>query len=167
MAEIPDEIKLFRTILDNPSTLLQLPVQLRYDKDFLELYYILLEDEIAPYIPAHIYAELRNSSKPKGNVDSWENLSTSTLMGDEEEIFHQLLQSPENINLISTDDKYDERFMELMYLVWGEEIAPYFPEEMFQAFLETEKVKRANTAYLKDYEEFATGITKQKRNAPN
>lgn len=55
-------------------------------------------------------------------------------MGDEEEIFHQLLQSPENINLISTDDKYDERFMELMYLVWGEEIAPYFPEEMFNLF---------------------------------
>ena len=91
MPEIPDEIKLFRTILDNPSTLLQLPVQLRQDKDFLELYYILL----------------------------------------------------------------------------GDEIAPYFPEELFQSFLETEKVKRANTAYLKDYEEFATGITKQKRNAPN
>ena len=46
--------ELFRAIINNPKILITLPTQYRYDVDFLEPFYIILNEEIKPYIPSEI-----------------------------------------------------------------------------------------------------------------
>ena len=50
-----NSIILFNTILNNPKKLKSLPLNLISDIDFIEKYYIILKDEIKPYIPAKTY----------------------------------------------------------------------------------------------------------------
>ena len=54
--------ELFRAIINNPQILITLPTQYRYDVDFLEPFYIILNEEIKPYIPYEIFEQLQNEA---------------------------------------------------------------------------------------------------------
>ena len=57
-----DGSKLFRAIINNPKLLASLPVKYKYDKDFLELLYIIWGDKIEPYIPSEMFETLKNEA---------------------------------------------------------------------------------------------------------
>ena len=48
-----------------------------------------------------------------------------------------------------TNEKYNNDFLEFMYLIWGDEIEPYIPYEMF------EEIKNENlmNKYHQDYDQ--------------
>ena len=55
-----DGAELFKAIINNPSTLMSLPSKYRYDVDFLEPFYIILNEEIKPHIPSEVFNILRH-----------------------------------------------------------------------------------------------------------
>ena len=70
-----DGAKLFRAIIENPKILATLPVIYKYDKEFLELYYIILGDQIAPYIPSEILKQLKNNQIQTSELNSNPNIT--------------------------------------------------------------------------------------------
>ena len=54
--------ELFRAIINNPKILITLPTHYRYNVDFLEPFYIILNEEIKPYIPYEIFEQLQNEA---------------------------------------------------------------------------------------------------------
>lgn len=51
---------LFKAIIKNPKILTTLPDEYRYDVDFLEPFYIILNNEIKPYIPKEVFNILKH-----------------------------------------------------------------------------------------------------------
>ncbi len=123
-----DSSKLFRAIIDNPELLTALPARYKYDKDFLELYYIILGNKIAPYIPTEMLKLLKNNEKQNRQLINKPNIT----LEDEYTILHNLLTNPQTIETIPTDEKYNNNFLKLLYIIWGDEIKPYIPSEMFE-----------------------------------
>ena len=123
---MPDGETLFKAIIENPQIIASLPATYKYDYDFLELYYIILEDKIAPYIPTEILKKLKINQfyhqKNKPNIT----------LEDEEIILHNLLTDPKTLTKIPTNEKYNNQFLEMLYIIWGDKIKPYLPEEMFE-----------------------------------
>ena len=60
--QYPQGEDIFKAILNNPKLLTKLNVTYKYDKDFLELFYIIWDDEIQNYIPYEMYEHLKNES---------------------------------------------------------------------------------------------------------
>ena len=50
-----NNINLFKMIIENPKNLTKLPKEYLNDADFIEIFYIILNSEIKPYIPAKTY----------------------------------------------------------------------------------------------------------------
>ena len=123
-----DGSKLFKAIINNPKLLASLPVKYKYDKDFLELYYIILGNQIAPYIPTEIFKVLQNNEKNTKQLINKPNIT----LEDEYTILHMLLTNPKTLETIPTDEKYNNDFLELLYIIWGDKIEPYIPSEMFE-----------------------------------
>ena len=48
------------------------------------------------------------------------------------EILHDLLTDPKTIENIPTNEKYNSAFLEFIYIIWGEQIKPYIPYEIFE-----------------------------------
>ena len=55
-----NSINLFKQILNNPKTITYLPKEYQTDVDFLELFYIILNDEIKPYVSSEIFNTLKH-----------------------------------------------------------------------------------------------------------
>ena len=113
-----NSIILFNTILNNPKKLKSLPLNLISDIDFIEKYYIILKDEIKPYIPAktdetlkhrEIIFKNKNEEKPKNKPN--------ITLENELEIMHNLLTDLSTINLLPTDEKYNNNFLEFLYII--------------------------------------------------
>lgn len=96
-----DSAKLFRAIIENPQILATLPAIYKYDKDFLELYYIILGDKIAPYIPIEILKQLKNNQIKIKQLNDKPNIT----LENEDEILHAILTNPQAIEKIPTNDK--------------------------------------------------------------
>lgn len=128
-----NSINLFRQILNQPKTITYLPKEYQTDIDFLELFYIILNDKIKPYISPEIFKILKHreiifknqhikKTKYKPNIS----------LEDEETLLHNILTNIEFIDLLPTTEKYNNDFLEFLYIIWGDEIEDYIPHEMFE-----------------------------------
>lgn len=160
-----DEAKSFRAILDNPALLSTLPTCLKYDTEFLDIFYIVLGDEIAPYIPYQIFEQLKYPGVDrKSSVFSLDDVP-KTMLGTEEDTIHELFTNPSSLGELSTDDKYDDQLLEVMYMIWGEEISPYIPDEMYQQLVEEEAMRNYHLQYereCRDWDKNFPGSKKKK-----
>lgn len=123
-----DEAEFFGAIFHNPQLITYLPATYKYDKDFLEIFYIILGDKIAPYIPYEILKQLKN----KENNFNVSKIQHHSFLENEEEILHNILQNPQYIENLPTNEKYNDDFLEMLYIIWEDEIEPYIPKEMFE-----------------------------------
>ena len=125
--------ELFKAIINNPKILITLPTQYRYDVDFLEPFYIILNEEIKPYIPSEIFNILKHREIVLKNKNPIQPKFKPTItLKDELEILHDLLADPKTIENIPTNEKYNSAFLEFIYIIWGEQIKPYIPYEIFE-----------------------------------
>ena len=130
--------KLFKQIINNPKIIASLPKTLISNIDFIEKYYIILKDEIKPYIPKETYETLKHreiifKNKYKTQLEK----RPSITLKSELEILHDILSDPKTIETLPTDEKYNNSFLEFVYLIWGDEIEPYIPYEMFEELKNT------------------------------
>ncbi len=158
-----DEAKSFRAILDNPALLSTLPTCLKYDTEFLDIFYIVLGDEIAPYIPYQIFEKLKYGDRQKASSDLQVENAPKTMLGDEEDVIHQLFSDPSSLSLLSTDDKYDDSLLEIMYLLWGDEISPYIPDEMYQQLVVEEAMRTYHLQYERECRDWAKNFPGSKK----
>lgn len=149
-----DGAKLFRAIIENPKILATLPVIYKYDKEFLELYYIILGDQIAPYIPSEILKQLKNNQIQTSELNSKPNITLES----EDEILHAILTNPQAIEKIPTDDKYNSNFLELLYIIWGDQIEPYIPYEMFEYLKNESRMNEYHNIHDKELENWAKEV---------
>ena len=124
---------LFKAIINNPKVITTLPTEYRYDIDFLETYYIILGDEIKPYIPNDTFKILKHREIvfKNQNLKQLQNKPNITL-DDELQMLHNVLTDPKTIETLPTDEKYNNDALELLYTIWGDAIEPYIPYEMFE-----------------------------------
>lgn len=149
--QLPDGEYLFKAILDNPQLLAQLPATYKYDIDFLELYYIILGDKITPYIPTTMLKQLKNN-----NIQATQlHIKPNITLDDEYEILHQILTNPQAVEKIPTNEKYNNNFLELLYIIWGDKIEPYIPQEIFNYLKDEELMKQYHQDYHKKQEKWA------------
>jgi hypothetical protein len=67
-------------------------------------------------------------------------------------MFSAALNDPKAIDAMPTNEKYSDDFLEVEYIVLGDEIKEYFPEEMYDAIvdsLEKDKYHREHEEILK------------------
>lgn len=147
---IKNPLDLFTRILNNPRVIKSLPKDLTENIDFIEKYYIILKDEIKPYITPKTYDTLKHreiilKNQNKKQYSHKPNIS----LENEINILHNLLTDPKFIETMPTNEKYNNDFLEFMYLIWGDEIEPYIPYEMF------EEIKNENlmNKYHQDYDQ--------------
>lgn len=156
-----DGAELFRAILEQPELLSQLPTWLRYDKDFLDVFYIILGDEIAPYIPYQIFKQFKCSDLEKKPATPHLENAPKTILGEQENVIHQLFTHPDALAELSTDDKYDDDLLEVMYMVWGKAIQPYLPSEMYQQLEDEDRMRQYHISYENGIHDWAKTFTKQ------
>lgn len=156
-----DGAELFKAILEQPELLSQLPTCFRYDKDFLDVFYIILGDEIAPYIPYQIFEQLKFCDLERKPATSHLENTPKTMLGEQDDIIHELFTHPDALAELSTDDKYDDDLLEVMYIIWGKEIQPYLPAEMYQHLEDEERMRQYHIAYENDIHDWAKTFTKQ------
>lgn len=129
------KLNIFHRIINNPKEILLLPKEYQLNIDFLETFYIILKDEIKPYISKKIYETLKHREvlfKNKFNLQPQNKPNIS--LESEIKILNDILTSPKAIEKLPTDEKYSNACLEFLYLIWGDEIKPYFPPEMFEQF---------------------------------
>lgn len=157
-----NSIILFNTILNNPKKLKSLPLNLISDIDFIEKYYIILKDEIKPYIPAKTYETLKhreiifknkNEEKPKNKPN--------ITLENELEIMHNLLTDLSTINLLPTDEKYNNNFLEFLYIIWGDELENYIPYEMFEELKNEKLMKEYHQSHEEEQENWAKEVNQK------
>lgn len=151
-----NEISIFNQILENPQILTRLPIEYQNDIDFLELFYIILNDKIKPYISPKIYEQLKHREiifknkhmkKPKHKP----NIS----LEDELTILHNILTDIKTINCLPTTEKYNNNFLELLYIIWGDEIENYIPHEMYEELKNERLMKEYHKNHQNNQERWA------------
>lgn len=154
--EFKDGEELFKAIVNDPSVLSTLPKTYLYDVDFLELFYIILEDKIKPYIPQEIYQILKHHETIciNQNKKQLENIPNVTLK-DEMEILHDILQDPKAIEQLPTNEKYNSSFLEFLYIIWGDQIMPYIPYEMFEGLKNESLMNEYHHRYEQEHNNWA------------
>lgn len=148
-----DEAEFFGAILKNPKLITTLPVTEKYNENLIETLYLILGDEIIPYIPYQMYEKIIHRQSTKHQEKNKNYISY-------EELEIMLLHSPEAINLVPTNEKYDDKFIEIMYIIHGDKIAPYFPDEIFEQIKNEEEAKKYHDTYEKSYEKWVLSLKK-------
>ena len=148
--------ELFNTIINNPRIINSLPKELISDIDFIEKYYIILGEEIKPYIPNKTYETLKHrevilKNKEKKQIENKPNIS----LENELEILHNILTDPKFIENLPTNEKYSNDFLEFIYLIWGDEIKPYIPYEMFEEIKNEVLMHKYHQDYDQNREQWA------------
>lgn len=139
---------LFKAIIKNPKILTTLPDEYRYDVDFLEPFYIILNNEIKPYIPKEVFNILKHHEIIIKNQNPPQpTFKPNITLKNELEILHDILTDPKTIESLPTDEKYNNSFLEFIYIIWGDQIKPYIPFEIFEQ-LENEALMKK---YHQDY----------------
>lgn len=148
--------ELFNTIINNPRIINSLPKELISDIDFIEKYYIILGEEIKPYIPPKTYETLKHrevilKNKEKKQIENKPNIT----LENELEILHNILTDPKFIENLPTNEKYSNDFLEFIYLIWGDEIKPYIPYEMFEEIKNEVLMHKYHQDYDQNREQWA------------
>lgn len=156
-----DGAELFKAILEQPELLSQLPTWLRYDKEFLDIFYIILGDEIAPYIPYQIFKQFKLGDLERKPAISHLDNAPKTMLGEQEDIMHQLLTHPDALAELSTNDKYDNDLLDVMYMVWEDAIQPYLPSEMYQQLKDEDRMRQYHIAYDNNIRDWVKTFTKK------
>lgn len=151
-----DGAELFKAIINNPSTLMSLPSKYRYDIEFLEPFYIILANQIRPYIPSEIFQILQHReiiclNQNKTQLTNKPNIT----LKDELDILHALLTNPKTIETLPTDEKYNSDFLEFLYIIWGDQIEPYIPQEMFEQLKNEALMNEYHQSYEQEHEKWA------------
>lgn len=118
-----DEAELFGAILRYPNLIALLPISEKYNKHFISFLYEILGDEILPFIPTEM---IRLFKKNKVQTDIHIPVQT------EEELLHNLLTDIETINQLTTNEKYNDEMLEMLYIIYGNKLIDYIPYEMFE-----------------------------------
>ena len=148
--------ELFRAIINNPKILITLPTQYRYDVDFLEPFYIILNEEIKPYIPSEIFNILKHREIVLKNKNPMQpTLRPNITLKDELEILHDILTDPQTIENLPTNEKYNNAFLEFIYIIWGDQIKPYIPYEMFEQLQNEALMNEYHQSYEQEHEKWA------------
>ena len=148
--------ELFNAIINNSRVINSLPKELISNIDFIEKYYIILKDEIKPYIPKKVYETLKhreiifkNKHFPKPKYKP--NIS----LENELNLFHSLLNDLSILDSLTTDEKYNNDFLEFLYLIWGDELENYIPYEMFEELKNEELMRKYHQDYLQKQKDWA------------
>ena len=161
--EFKDGAELFSAIIQNPQILALLPESHKNDIDFLEIFYIILNDKIKPYISNETYNILkRREIRFKNQNKKPLTYKPIITLNDELEILHDLLTNPQAIEKLPTDEKYKNEFLEFIYIIWGDEIEPYIPYEMFEHLKNESLMHEYHQEYNQKYEELAEEINNKK-----
>lgn len=83
------------------------------------------------------------------------------MLGEQENVIHQLFTHPDALAELSTDDKYDDDLLEVMYMVWGDAIQPYLPSEMYQQLEDEDRMRQYHISYENGIHDWAKTFTKQ------
>ena len=156
MNQYKNPIELFHAILNNPRIINSLPKELISDIDFIEKYYIILGEEIKLYIPNKTYETLKHrevilKNKQKNKLENKPNIT----LENEIEILHNILTDPKFIENLPTNEKYSNDFLEFIYLIWGDEIKPYIPYEMFEEIKNEVLMHKYHQDYDQNREQWA------------
>lgn len=156
MNQYKNPIELFHAILNNPRIINSLPKELISDIDFIEKYYIILGEEIKLYIPNKTYETLKHrevilKNKQKNQLENKPNIT----LENEIEILHNILTDPKFIENLPTNEKYSNDFLEFIYLIWGDEIKPYIPYEMFEEIKNEVLMHKYHQDYDQNREQWA------------
>ena len=156
MNQYKNPIELFHAILNNPRIINSLPKELISDIDFIEKYYIILGEEIKLYIPNKTYETLKHrevilKNKQKKQLENKPNIT----LENEIEILHNILIDPKFIENLPTNEKYSNDFLEFIYLIWGDEIKPYIPYEMFEEIKNEVLMHKYHQDYDQNREQWA------------
>ena len=117
-----NSINLFKQILNNPKTITYLPKEYQTDVDFLELFYIILNDEIKPYVSSEIFNTLKHREVVFKNKHTKKTKYKPNIsLEDEITLLHNILTDISSINLLPTTEKYNNEFLEFLYIIWGDE----------------------------------------------
>lgn len=156
MNQYKNPIELFHAILNNPRIINSLPKKLISDIDFIEKYYIILGEEIKLYIPNKTYETLKHrevilKNKQKKQLENKPNIT----LENEIKILHNILTDPKFIENLPTNEKYSNDFLEFIYLIWGDEIKPYIPYEMFEEIKNEVLMHKYHQDYDQNREQWA------------
>ena len=156
MNQYKNPIELFHAILNNPRIINSLPKELISDIDFIEKYYIILGEEIKLYIPNKTYETLKHrevilKNKQKKQLENKPNIT----LENEIKILHNILTDPKFIENLPTNEKYSNDFLEFIYLIWGDEIKPYIPYEMFEEIKNEVLMHKYHQDYDQNREQWA------------
>ena len=156
MHQYQNPSELFHAILNNPRIINSLPKELISDIDFIEKYYIILGEEIKPYIPNKTYETLKHrevilKNRQKNQLENKPNIT----LENEIEILHNILTDPKFIENLPTNEKYSNDFLEFIYLIWGDEIKPYIPYEMFEEIKNEVLMHKYHQDYDQNREQWA------------
>lgn len=139
-----DNAEFFGAILKNPKLIEFIPQEYKNNIDFFETLYIILGDEIKPYISIKIYNYLHKKYN--------QTPITDIIYDSEEELEIALLYDITLIDKISTNEKYTSEFIEFMYLIWGDELKDYIPYEMYEELDNENKMKAYHLEYKMRYQ---------------
>lgn len=156
MKQYQNPRELFSAIINNPRIINSLPKELISDIDFIEKYYIILGEEIKSYIPGKTYETLKHrevilKNKNKKQLENTPNIA----LENEMEILHNILTDPKFIETLPTNEKYSNDFLEFIYLIWGDEIKPYIPYEMFEEIKNEVLMHKYHQDYNQNCEQWA------------
>ena len=161
--EFKDGAELFSAIIQNPQILALLPESHKNDIDFLEIFYIILNDEIKPYISNETYNILkRREIRFKNQNKKPLTYKPIITLNDELEILHDLLTNPQTIEKLPTNEKYKNEFLEFIYIIWEDAIEPYIPYEMFEQLKNESLMHEYHQEYNQKYKELAEEINNKK-----
>lgn len=147
---------IFKTIINYPEMLRQIPEEYKHNIEFLETFYIILGDEIKPYISKNIYEALKRREISFKNQYLKPKLNKPKISLESElEILHNILTDPQAIETLPTDEKYTSACLEFLYLIWGDEIKPYIPYDMFEELKNEELMKQYHRNYHNECENWA------------
>lgn len=153
---------LFKSIIHHPEILAQLSEEYQDDIDFIETFYIILGSEIKPYVSKEIYNRLKHreiifKNKYCKKKQDYPKISLKS----EEELLHDLLTDPATLDVLPTDEKYNDSLLEFMYIIWGDELKPYIPKEIYEQLVNEAKMNEYHLKHYQNYKELANNIQKK------
>lgn len=95
----------------------------------------------------------KNEEKPKNKPN--------ITLENELEIMHNLPTDLSTINLLPTDEKYNNNFLEFLYIIWGDELENYIPYEMFEELKNEKLMKEYHQSHEEEQENWAKEVNQK------
>ena len=150
--------ELFKAIINNPQIIRSLPQNLKTDIDFIETFYIILNDKIKPYISKETYNSLKHREIIFKNQHIKQINKPNISLLEEENILHNILTDISYINLLPTDEKYNSNFLEMLYIIWEDDIEAYIPYEIYEHLKNEKLMKQYHQTHHKNQVQWAKEV---------